>query len=290
MSTGNLAYLNRHLLRDIEIVYGDVRDAELLRRHLNGVNLVFHLAALVSVPFSFVTPRTYVDVNICGTLNVLESFRTTDAELFVFVSSSEIYGTSLYEPMDELHATTAKSPYAATKISGEKIVESYRYVHRIPAVILRPFNIFGPRQSSRAVIPSIVAQMVLLDGKVRIGATDSVRDFTYVEDTVDSLFRCIDSPKAVGAAINIGTGIGFEIAEVIKIVEGVLGITAIVHEDQSRIRPPKAEVSRLVCDSSLARRLIGWSPRVSFKEGISELSEFVRTNPDVYADCRRIAG
>lgn len=267
-SDGHTGRLHSTLADDrLALFWGDVRDAATLETALNGADLVFHLAALVSVPNSYTDPSGYLQTNVMGTLNLLLMAQATSAGRVVFVSTSEVYGTSQTELIAEEHPLVAQSPYAASKIAAEKVCESFVHSYGMPIVVARPFNLYGPGQSRRAVIAEIVAQAIA-GGPVTIGAQSTIRDFNYVTDTVEALVRLAVSRDAVGEVVNIGSGRTTSVNEVLQIVGDVLGRPLEVRPDPSRLRPITSEVRRLCADSTRLRGLIGaWSPR-SLRDGI----------------------
>ncbi len=269
----------------LEIVAGDIQDPRAMHALVRGADVVFHLAALIGIPYSYTSPQTYVNVNIGGTLNILEACRDENVGLLIHTSTSETLGTAQYEPQDERHPQKAQSPYAATKIGADRLVESYHLSFSLPAVILRPFNTYGPRQSARAVIPSILAQ-ALTHGRneIQLGALDPVRDLTYVEDTARAFIMVADAPREVvsGKLYHLGTGNGISIGNLAKLALRVLGIEKPVVEDPGRIRPETSEVFRLISDNSLIRREVGWAPRVALAEGLEQTADWLMRNLMIY--------
>lgn len=271
---------------EVEVVAGDVRDRDSLRTAAAGAELVYHLAALIAIPYSYDAPASYVETNVLGTLNVLRAAQEADARLVVHTSTSEVYGTARYVPIDEQHPLQGQSPYAASKIGADKMAEAFHLSFGLPLATLRPFNTYGPRQSARAVIPTIMTQ--LLSGEaVSLGNVTPTRDFTYVADTVDAFIRVADCPEAVGRVLNTGTGSETAIADLVERCELVLGRRASLELDAGRVRPPGSEVERLCADASAARTLLGWEPTVSLDEGLALTAEWIaehleRYRPGVY--------
>jgi len=247
-----------------------------------GCSTVFHLAALIAIPYSYRAPQSYVDTNVTGTVNVLEACRNRRVKRLVHTSTSEVYGTARYTPIDEEHPLQGQSPYSASKIAADKLVESYHRSFGLPAVTVRPFNTYGPRQSARAVIPSVLCQ--LLSGKetLAVGSLSPVRDFNYVADTVAGFLAAARAPKAVGLTLNLGTGRGVTIGETVRLLMRLSGRRAALRTEKARVRPEASEVFRLLADARLARKVAGWSPRVTLEQGLARTIEHVRANLDSY--------
>jgi NAD dependent epimerase/dehydratase len=266
---------------DIEIVAGDIRDRDSVRNAMKDAEVVFHLAALIGIPYSYHAPESYVEANIKGTLNVLQAARELGVKRVVHTSTSEVYGTARRVPIDERHPLQGQSPYSATKIAADKLAESFFLSFGTPLVTLRPFNTFGPRQSARAVIPTIISQC--LAGKaVRLGSLHPTRDFNYVANTVDGLIRCAESAAALGQTIHIGSGEEIAIGELAKKVGQILGRPVDIQHENDRVRPENSEVERLLADNSLARKLLGWKPAVSLDEGLRRTIDWIRENLGEY--------
>ena len=288
-STGNLRYLAREAVQGVEIVAGDIRDPFAVRAQMRGMDSVFHLAALIGIPYSYVAPASYVETNISGTLNVLEAARVEGCDRIVVTSTSETYGTAQYTPIDEAHPLVGQSPYSASKIGADQLAISYHRAFELPVRIVRPFNTFGPRQSERAIIPTIISQALHGDGVVHLGSLDPKRDLTFVRDTVSGFLLLGETPEAVGRATNLGMGEARSVREVVDAVGTALGRTLDVRLEPMRVRPAQSEVQLLCADASKARSL-GWSPRVSFEEGIAEVVHFLREHrtPDASVGQYRI--
>lgn len=269
---------------NLELLYGDIRDSGAIERAVEGSTYVLHLAALIGIPYSYIAPGDYVAVNIGGTLNVLEACRRCGIERLVHTSTSENYGTAQYIPIDEKHPLVAQSPYSASKIAADKIVESYNLSFDIPVVTLRPFNTFGPRQSLRAVIPSIITQLLSHPQQLEIGALDTKRDFTYVTDVAEGFLKSMITPDIEGELIQLGTGTSYSIKEIINIISAKLDIDPELKQDSERLRPERSEVLELLSDYSKATEKMGWRPEISFENGIDRVIKFFRENPPEKSD------
>ena len=275
-SRGWLETLPPGVLDEVEVVFGDVRDPASVRGVVEGAAVVYHLAALGSVPYSYAAPRSFVDTNVIGTLHVLEAVRACQTPRLVHTSTSETYGTARTVPISEAHVLQAQSPYAASKIAADKLVESYYLSFGTPAVTLRPFNTFGPRQSARAVIPAVIIQLAAGSRELRLGALDPTRDFCYVTDTARAFAELGEAPSSavLGEAFNAGTGADVAIGQLAEDIVGLMGVQADVVEDSRRLRPKDSEVMRLVCDASRLRDRTGWRPQVSREEGLRRTIEW----------------
>ena len=265
----------------IEFVSGDICDRDSVTRAVRGVDVVFHLAALIAIPYSYQSPASYVRTNIEGTLNVLQAARELGVEKTVHTSTSEVYGTAQYLPIDEGHPLQGQSPYAASKIGADKLVESFHLSFDVPVVTIRPFNTFGPRQSARAVIPTIATQCLRGD-VVRLGNLHPTRDLNYVADTVDGFVRAASEDKAIGRTINIGSGKQIAIGVLAETIGRIVGRPVTVESQDERIRPEKSEVDRLMADNQLARELLGWQPQVSLENGLEQTVGWIENNIDRY--------
>lgn len=281
-SWGWLDTLPKEIRDEIEVFTGDIRDPNGVREAMKGVNEVYHLAALIAIPFSYHSPDSYVDTNIKGTLNVLQAARELETSRVLVTSTSEVYGTAKYVPIDELHPFQGQSPYSATKIGADRLAESFYRSFNLPVSIVRPFNTFGPRQSLRAIIPTIITQ--LLDGKeeIKLGSLTPTRDFNYVKDTVNGFIEIAKSDLTIGEEINIATEHEISIGQLAEeLIKQMNPKAKIVCEDQ-RLRPEKSEVNRLLGSNSKIKRLTDWSPKYTFEQGIAETIEFFRNNMDRY--------
>lgn len=275
------------LRKDMQIIAGDIRDRDLVTEAMRGVNVVFHLAALIGIPFSYHAPASYVDTNIGGTLHVLQAARDLKTDRVVHTSTSEVYGTARYVPIDEAHPLQAQSPYAATKIAADKLVESSHLSYGLPVITIRPFNAFGPRQSERAVVPAIITQMLSGD-TIHLGNLNPTRDLNYVSNTVDGFIMAASSPAAIGKTVNIGSGREISIRQLVELIADLTGRTPQIQVDGERERPEGSEIERLVANASLARETMAWEPRVSLEDGLRKTIDFIRDNlnryrPDLYA-------
>ena len=274
--TGNLRRLPSDLLSSVEVVAGDVQDSFAMRDFVQGCHVVFHLAALIGIPYSYVAPASYVSINIGGTLNILEAARAAGVSRIVVTSTSETYGSAQYTPIDEHHPLVGQSPYAATKIGADQLALSYSKSFGSPVTVVRPFNTFGPRQSERAIIPTIVAQALSGQHPLRLGSVAPRRDFTFVSDTVEGFMLLAQRHECVGEVTNLGTGVSRTVNDVVSVVGALLRRTLEVASEASRIRPERSEVMELCADASRARAL-GWVPKVTFEEGVARvIKEYVR--------------
>jgi len=278
---GLLTLLPAELLSEVEVIAGDLRDSEAVRRAMKGVEIVFHLGALIAIPYSYRHPREVVETNILGTLNVLMAAWELGIQRIVHTSSSEVYGTAQYVPIDEKHPLQGQSPYSASKIGADKIAESFFRSFGVPVAILRPFNTYGPRQSARAVIPTIVTQALTLD-RIRLGALDPQRDFTFVEDTVEGFLRMGLAEGVEGQEVNLGTGTCLSIGELAQKILRLVGRDLPIVCEEERLRPPQSEVLRLHADAQRARRMLGWQPRVSLDEGLERTIAWIRAHLEFY--------
>lgn len=273
---GNLAFLQEDVFNEIEIVRGDLEDFAAVRDAMQGIEIVFHLGALISIPYSYLHPVENVRTNVLGTMNVLEACREKGAKL-VHTSTSEVYGSALRVPIDEEHPLQAQSPYSASKIAADKLVESYFRSFDLPSITVRPFNTYGPGQSNRAVIPTIITQ-ALSSNQVHLGMLESKRDFTYLDDTVDGFLKAAMAEKWNGEVYNLGTGSEVSIGEIAQLIFDYLQVKPEIVIDKERLRPEKSEVVRLLSDNCKATQELGWKPEVSLKEGLSLTIEWIRQN------------
>ncbi|MGC7871580.1 SDR family NAD(P)-dependent oxidoreductase [Desulfosporosinus sp. SYSU MS00001] len=276
---GNLEDLDPKVLDEIEIVAGDLRDADVIERSLKGCDTVFHLGALVGIPYSYKNPREVVETNIMGTFNVLTAARDLGVSRIVHTSTSEVYGSARYVPIDENHPLQGQSPYSASKIGADKLAESFYASYELPVVTVRPFNCYGPRQSARAVIPTLITQ-AMASKEIRLGNIETLRDFTYVTDTVQGFIRASQKQAALGKVINVGSGKEISIGELAHVIKKTLGSTANIAVDESRIRPSRSEVNRLLADNHLAREVLEWEPCVPLEDGIKRTMEWIAVHLD----------
>jgi len=272
---GWLEDVDHATLQEIEIFRGDLTNPEAVLGGVQGRDTILHLGALIPIPYSYQHPREFVAANVEGTLNVLEAARRLDVSRVVHTSSSEVYGTAMAVPIDEQHPLHPQSPYAATKVGADQLALSFKHSFETPVVVVRPFNTFGPRQTARAVIPTIISQALSQD-VVRLGSTSTTRDFLYVEDTVRGMMRCAEMDAALGEVINLGTGGEISVAEVVELVARLLGRAVPVEVTDDRLRPLDSEVERLVADRQKAQRLLGWEPEVDFEEGLRRTIDWMR--------------
>ena len=284
---GMLSDLPAESQKSIEVVSGDIRDPFFVRKAVKSCDYVFHLAALIGIPYSYVAPQDYVAVNVLGTVNVLQACRDERTPRMVHTSTSETYGTALYVPIDEKHPLKGQSPYSASKIGADKMAESYYNSFELPVVTVRPFNTFGPRQSSRAFIPTVISQALSRE-KIVMGSLEPVRDMTFVKDTVQGLIKVGISDNVVGQVVNLGMGNGQTIGEMAKAVLSILGKQNLpIEQDKRRIRPEKSEIMRLISENTKARKICGWIPNYNFEEGLAETIAWIKKNlhryrPDDY--------
>lgn len=269
-------------LDQIEIFSGDVRDPNGVKEAMKGVDGVFHLAALIAIPFSYHSPDSYVDTNIKGTLNVLQAARALETERILVTSTSEVYGTAQYVPIDEKHPYQGQSPYSATKIGADRLTESFYRSFNLPVSIVRPFNTYGPRQSARAVIPTIISQLLSGRDEVKLGSLTPTRDFNYVKDTAAGFIAIAESDKTVGEEINIATQQEISIGDLANEIISQINPNAKIICDEQRLRPEKSEVNRLLGCNEKIKRLTNWEPRYTFAQGIEETIEWIRNNLEHY--------
>lgn len=284
---GQIELLDPGVRRSIDVISGDIRDPFFCREAVKDQAVVLHLAALIAIPYSYVAPADYVFTNVVGTLNLLQACRDMGTEKIVHTSTSETYGTAEYVPIDEKHPLQGQSPYSASKIGADKIAESFYLSFGTPVATLRPFNTYGPRQSARAVVPTIISQIVSGAKQVRLGSLDPVRDLTFVEDTASAFLAVGESKRTVGEVVNCGSGKGISIGDLVRLIAEVLGVEVEMVCDQERVRPEKSEVMRLICSADRLRALTGWEPKTSLRDGLSRTAEYIRTHlerykPDVY--------
>lgn len=289
-SFGNLGWLDKcadEVRGHFEVVLSDVRDTDGVRRAVHGCETVMHLAALIGIPYSYQAPHSYVDTNVLGTLNVLQASRDQDVAHIVQTSTSEVYGTAQYVPIDEAHPLNAQSPYAATKIAADQMALSYHRSFGTPVTVIRPFNTYGPRQSTRAVIPTIVTQVAAGNERIKLGATHATRDFTYVADTVSGFLASMAHPLSVGQVINVGSGFEVSIGDVAALVARIMGRSLNIETDTDRVRPEFSEVERLHADIALAKNELSWVPSFAGLEGFQD---GLRRTVDWFSDPVNLAG
>ena len=277
---GLLRFLEPDILKKVEIIRGDLRDFSAVEQASRGVDIVFRLGALISIPYSYVHPVETVQTNVLGTLNILEACRKSGAKL-VHTSTSEVYGTALRVPIDEDHPLQGQSPYSASKIGADKLVESYFRSFGLPTVTVRPFNTYGPGQSTRAVIPTIITQ-ALAGGVVRLGNLDAIRDFTYLDDTVEGFLLTAQADTWNGETYNLGSGEEISIGAIAALIFRLMGKQAEIQLEKSRLRPEKSEVLRLISDNRKAKLELGWQPTVGMEEGLQRTIRWIGEHLDLY--------
>ncbi|RMH01181.1 MAG: NAD-dependent epimerase/dehydratase family protein [Chloroflexi bacterium] len=278
---GLLRLLPPDIYSQLEIIAGDLRDAEAIREAVQGVDMVFHLGALIAIPYSYLHPREVVETNILGTLNILMAAREFGVRRVIHTSTSEVYGTAQYIPIDEKHPLQGQSPYSASKIGADKIVESFYRSFGVPVVTLRPFNTYGPRQSARAVIPTIIIQ-TLTRNEIRLGSLSPARDFTFVTDTANGFLKAAEVETAVGQEINLGVGASITIGELAQKIFSIIGKTPKIITDVQRVRPEKSEVFKLHASNLKAQNLLNWHPQVSLDEGLQRTVAWIADHLDLY--------
>lgn len=278
-SRGARGTLDGHgrIVDEMEVVFGDLRDVESVARATDGVDVVFHLGAQVAIPYSYVNARDFVETNVIGTLNVAEAALRSGVQRVIGTSTSEVYGTARSVPMCEDHPLTAQSPYAASKIGADTLLDAFGRSHGLPVTIVRPFNTYGPFQSARAVIPTIIAQ-ALSCGTVRLGTRDARRDLTFVSDTVAGFVAAAACDEAIGRTVHLGTGRDASVGEIVDLVADILGREVTVELDERRLRPAASEVGRLLSCPGLARRLLGWEPVVDLPSGLARTITWVESH------------
>lgn len=286
-SWGWLESLPAEIMSQVEVFQGDIRDPYGVRESMKGVDAVFHLAALIAIPFSYHSPETYVDTNIKGTLNILQAARDLEPERVLVTSTSEVYGTAQYVPIDERHHFQGQSPYSATKIGADRIAESFYRSFELPVTIVRPFNTYGPRQSARAVIPTIITQLLAGNTEIKLGSLSPTRDFNFVKDTARGFLEIFRSNKTVGEEINIATQQEISIGDLAEELIRQINPEAKIICDEGRLRPEKSEVNRLLGANAKIKELTAWEPRFTFEEGLAATISFLREHlaqykPDIY--------
>ena len=275
---GWLDSLPKDIMKEVEIFQGDIRDPNGVKEAMKGCQAVFHLAALIAIPFSYHSPDTYVDTNIKGTLNVLQAARELGTERVLVTSTSEVYGTAQYVPIDEKHPFQGQSPYSATKIGADRLAESFYRSFDLPVTIVRPFNTYGPRQSARAVIPTIITQLLSGKQEIKLGSLTPTRDFNYVKDTANGFIAMYRSDRTIGQEINIATQQEISIGQLAEELIRQINPQAKIICDEQRLRPEKSEVNRLLGCNSKIKSLTDWEPQYTFEEGLAETIEFLRHN------------
>ncbi len=281
-SWGWLDSASSEIKAELDVFAGDIRDPHGVKEAMKGCTHVLNLAALIAIPYSYHSPDTYVDTNIKGTLNIVQAARELGVEKVVHTSTSEVYGTAQYVPIDEAHPLQGQSPYSATKIAADQMALSFYRSFDTPVAIIRPFNTYGPRQSARAVIPTIIGQLASGKTTIKLGAISPTRDFNYVKDTVDGFISVMNSEKAIGEVINIGSNYEVSIGETVEMIASIMNVDVTIETDEQRLRPDKSEVERLWAANQKAKDLLGWAPnyggKEGFRKGLEETIEWF-TNP-----------
>jgi NAD dependent epimerase/dehydratase len=278
---GTLDWLDPALAEQVEVVSGELRDVESVQRAVEGVDAIFHLGAQIAIPYSYVNPRDYAEVNMLGTLNVAQAALGAQVERLVHVSTSEVYGSAQTVPITEAHPLEPQSPYAASKVAADKLVDSFHRSFELPTTIVRPFNTYGPFQSARAIVPTIISQ-ALAGGPVRLGSLHPRRDLTFVEDTVSGFVAAARSDRVVGRTVQLGTGHDVSVGDLVEMVGQVLGRQLEVEQDAKRVRPPASEVQRLISSPALAGELMGWGPEIELREGLARTADWIERNISRY--------
>jgi NAD dependent epimerase/dehydratase len=269
-------------LKDINIITGDIRDYDSVKSAMKGADIVFHLAALIGIPYSYESPLAYIKTNIEGTYNILQAARELNIEKIIHTSTSEIYGTAQFIPITETHPINPQSPYAATKASADLLALTFYRSFETPVAIIRPFNTYGPRQSARAIIPTIITQIASNNCKIKLGSLFPTRDLTYVKDTVEGFIKVAESDKSIGEIINIGSNFEISIKDLANLIAEIMNKEINIEVEDKRVRPENSEVERLLADTTKAKELIGWSPKYNIREGLKETIDWIESNLDFY--------
>ena len=265
----------------VHIICADIREADLLKSTFKDIDIVFHLAALIAIPYSYVSPSSYIKTNIEGTLNLLQAARDHGVEKFLHTSTSEVYGTAQYVPIDEKHPLQGQSPYSASKIGADMIAESFHRSFDLPVTTVRPFNTYGPRQSMRAIIPTLIVEMLSND-KIQLGSLHPIRDFTYVSDTVEGFLKTAETDDINGEVINIGSANGISIGNLAEKLMKMMNKKITIESEEKRVRPPQSEVNQLICNNNKAKELIDWQPKMSLYEGLEKTINWFKDNAGKY--------
>jgi dTDP-glucose 4,6-dehydratase len=274
---GTLDWLDPAVASEIEMVSGELRDVESVGRAVEGVDAIFHLGALIAIPYSYVNPRDFFEVNVLGSLNVAQAALREGVQRVVYASTSEVYGTARTVPITEDHPLEPQSPYAASKVSADKLMDSFHRSFELPVTIVRPFNTYGPRQSARAIVPTIISQ-ALSGGPLKLGSLEPRRDLTFVDDTTAGFIAAAQADRAVGRTVQLGTGADVSIGELVELVGEIVGRSLTIEHDAQRVRPAGSEVMRLISSPALAGELLGWEPAVTLREGLALTAEWIEAN------------
>jgi len=268
--------------REVEIYAGDIRDYDSVKKSVEGIDVIFHLAALIGIPYSYTSPLAYIKTNVEGAYNVLQAARELETERVIHTSTSEVYGTAAYVPINEAHPLQPQSPYAASKVGADSLAQSFYHAFMLPVTIVRPFNTFGPRQSARAVIPTIISQILSGKREITLGNLAPTRDWNFVRDTVQGFVKIAECDGLSGETVNIGSGRETSVGEMVRIIAGLLKAKLRVLEDKERVRPEKSEVERLLCDNGKIKEYTGWTPEFSLEEGLAKTIEWFGENMQIY--------
>ncbi len=280
---GWLHYLPKTILKEIELINGDIRDSFRVSQSFKKVEIIYHLASLIGIPYSYLAPRSYYETNVLGTLNVLEACLKSDSfQRLVHTSTSEVYGSAQKIPIDESHPIIGQSPYSASKIAADKLAESFKLSFNLPIIIARPFNTYGPRQTTRAVIPTIISQIVKGNKVINLGNIKATRDFNYVKDTVNSMLMLSNVKHAEGKIVNIGSGEEWSIKETAELIMKILNVEIPIKENNDRKRPKNSEVNRLIADNSLLKKLIKYKKPYSFEKGLALTIKWIKKNSNLF--------
>jgi len=282
-SWGNLELLSSKILNEVEIFTGNIEDPFSVKKAVKNCDTVFHLAALIGIPYSYIAPESYVNTNVKGTLNVMQACLDENVEKIIHTSTSEAYGSAIYTPIDEKHPLQGQSPYSASKIGADKIAESYYLSFSLPVATIRPFNTYGPGQSARAIIPTIISQVLTTKtNKIKLGSLSPVRDLNFVKDTINGFINIAENERSIGEVINIGFGKGITIGELAERIINFINPKIEIICDEKRIRPDKSEVIKLICNNEKAKRLVNWQPNYTLDKGLEETIQFIREHLNIY--------
>lgn len=281
-SFGHIDSFDKNIKDSISVITGDVREYDNVKKLVKSQDIVFHLAALIAIPYSYLSPMAYIKTNIEGTTNILEACKEYDVSKVIHTSTSETYGTAMYVPMDEKHPLQGQSPYSASKIGADKIAESYYLSFGTPVATIRPFNTYGPRQSARAIIPTIISQIIANKSEIKLGNLTATRDFNFVKDTVSAFIKICESDKTIGKTINAGSGTEISVGDLASKIMNLLGKKVNIICENDRLRPEKSEVNRLVCDNKLIKELTTWEQNYSIEDGLLETIEWIKNNINLF--------